>query len=74
MPIERGYFLWKTGKLSLKPSLAQTTKVYLDITYGLQVVESSSLVSVLFRETFFSVTNNNNFKIFSSISSDEIPP
>ena len=31
----------------------------LDITYGLQVVESSSLVSVLFRETFFSVTNRS---------------
>ena len=67
--------------------MASGTDRHLDITFGLQVVESSSLVSILFREAFrhpyfsffhllvngFSVTCNK-FKILSSITSDEIPP
>ena len=52
---------------------------HLDITFGFHIVDSSSLVSVLFREAFshpyisffhslvngFSVTSSINFKIFS---------
>ena len=49
----------------------------LDIAFGLQVVESSSLVSVLFREVFslpyISIVNGSSVTCFRTFFADPIP-
>ena len=46
------YSFWCLFLRQLYRDLASGTERYLDVTFGMQVVESFSLVSVLFREAF----------------------